>query len=105
MLRTDWTLKAILLLIALFLGCIALRPLVDPPATVLAQGGKFDYVYVISAGYLYKGSQGALLLDKRNGNMWFLPRTIDSYQNPIFGDPTFIVRVPLEKLDQNPPQQ
>ena len=42
----------------------------------------------------------ALLLDKRNGNVWFIPKGDDI--NISFRDPAFVVRIPLEKLDQAP---
>jgi hypothetical protein len=46
---------------------------------------------------LYKGQQGLLALDKRNANVWFIPKSNDQ-----FGDPVFVLRVPFEKLDQAP---
>jgi hypothetical protein len=102
MCHTDRTSKLILLVIALFLGLIALRPYVDPADKVLAQAAKFDHVYIVSSMFLYKGSDGLLLLDRRNGDIWFLPKATDIAHNVTFKDPMFIVRVPLEKLDQVP---
>jgi hypothetical protein len=47
--------------------------------------------------YLYKGVQGLLVLDRRNGNVWFIPKV-----NEVFQDPVFVVRMQFEKLDQAP---
>ena len=97
MLTPDRTLKAILLAIALFLGMIAVRPFLDPATKVLAQPARFDHVHIVSAGFLYKGQQGLLVMDRRNANVWFIPRKDDKFQDPIF-----VLRVPFEKLDQSP---
>ena len=97
MLRPDRTLKVILATIALFLGMIAIRPLFDPAVKVLAQASKFDHVYIVSPMFLYKGQQGLLVMDRRNANVWFIPKTNDQFQNPVF-----VIRVPFEKLDQAP---
>ena len=92
--KSDWTLKGILTIIALFLGMIAMRPFFDP-AKVMAQSAKFDHVYIVSPLFLYKGQQGLLLMDRRNANVWFMPKVDDRYQTPVF-----VFRVPFEKLDQ-----
>jgi hypothetical protein len=97
MVRIDATVKGILLAIAIFLGIIALRPLVEPPATVQAQAAKFEHVFVISTLFLYKGQQGLLVMDRRNGNVWFIPKEADSFRDPIF-----VIRMQFEKLDQAP---
>ena len=95
--KTDWTLKAILATIALFLGMIALRPFVDPAIKVMAQAARFDHVFIVSPTFLYKGLQGILVLDRRNANVWFLPRVNEVYQAPVF-----IMQLPFDKLDQSP---
>jgi len=97
MIQSDWTLKSILLAIAVFLGILALGPLFHPAVNVQAQGARFDHVMIVATTFLYKGQQGLLLLDKRNGNVWFIPRSGDQFQ-----DAAFVVRVPFEKLDQAP---
>jgi len=99
MIRTGWLAHALLLAIAISLGSIALRPYVHPQ-TALAFSGKFDYVNIISPAYLYKGAQGVLLMDMRNGNVWFVGRGDE--MNPTYKDPVFVVRLPLDKLDQAP---
>jgi hypothetical protein len=96
--RTDIFTRVILLAIAVLLGVIALHPLFDPGITAQAQGAKFDHVVVVSAVFLYHGRQGLLLADKRNGNIWFMPRVDEKYIDPVF-----VMRLELEKLDR-PPQ-
>lgn len=93
--KPDRSLKAILMVIALFLGILALRPLFTPAISVQAQAARFDHVTIVSAMFLYKGQQGLLVLDRRNANVWFIPRVDDQFQNPVF-----VIRVPFEKLDQ-----
>jgi len=97
MLRIDWTFKATLLVIAIFLGMIAVRPFFEPNTKVLAQSARFDHVFIVSTVFLYKGGQGLLVLDRRNGNVWFIPKVNDSFQDPVF-----VVRMQFEKLDQAP---
>ncbi len=97
MTKGDWTLKVILSLIALFLGIIALPPLAQPPVNALAQSAKFDHVYIASTMFLYKGQQGLLVMDRRNANVWFIPKVEDQFQTPVF-----LLRLPFEKLDQAP---
>ena len=99
MFRMEWILKATLMIIALFIGIIAMRPYLTPEAAVIADSGRFDYVYVVSPAYIYNGRQGVLLLDKRNGNVWFLARYTDNMKL-VFGDPVLVAHIPLEKLDE-----
>jgi len=97
---SDWVLKVILLTIALLLGTVVLRPLFAPQARVSADAGQFDFVTIISPVFIYQGNQGVLLLDRRNGNVWFIGK---GNQTEIsFKDPVFVVRLPLERLNQAP---
>ena len=100
--RIDWTFRLVLATIAIFLALIALRPLVHPSREVLAQSARFDHILLVSPAYLYKGVQGILLLDKRNGNVWFIPKGNDMSQTPFSQNPTYIYRIPFEKLDEHP---
>jgi hypothetical protein len=68
----DSTLKMILLAIALLLAVLVLRLFFDPAATVSAQSARFDHVMIASTGFLYKGQQGMLVRDKRNGKRMVL---------------------------------
>ena len=97
MLKSGWILKATLMAIALFLGVIAIRPFFDPNASVLAQPAKFDHVFIVSTMFLYKGQQGLLVMDRRNANVWFIPKANDQFQDPVF-----MIRIPFEKLDKAP---
>src|SRR6266404_4919183 len=88
------------LLIALLLGIIALRPMITPEVKAAADSGQFDFVTIISPVYLYKGNQGVLLLDRRNGNVWFIGKGQE--MEISYKDPVFVVRLPLEKLKHPP---
>jgi hypothetical protein len=93
----DRSVKVILATIAFFLGMIAVRPLFEPSTTVLAQPARFDHVFIVSTVFIYKGQQGMLVMDRRNANVWFIPKLGDQFK-----DPTFVMRLPFEKLDQAP---
>ncbi|SRR5581483_690288 len=93
--------NAALLIIAILLSILALRPYLSPEIKAAADAARFDYVHVISPTYLYQGRQGILVLDKRNGNVWFIPK--GDNVNISFRDPVFVVRVPLEKLESAVP--
>jgi hypothetical protein len=100
--RIDWTFRIVLLMLTVFTGVIALRPLIYPPRDVLAQAARFDHINILSPTFLYKGAQGLLLMDKRNGNVWFIPKGNDTSQAPFSGAPAYIFRIPFEKLDSAP---
>ena len=89
------------LLIAFFLGLIALQMYLDRSPRIYADSGRFDYVQVLASPFAYNGNQGVLLLDKRNGNIWFLPKGQDMTKT-WFKDPVFLIRAPLEKLEEQP---
>ena len=95
--KIDKTVTFLLLAIAVFLGIIALRPLAEPGTSVLAQGPRFEHVSIASAAFLYKGEQGLLVWDRRNANVWFIPK-----RNDAFGKPVFMLRLPFDQLDQAP---
>jgi len=101
MFGSDRICKTALLSIAVFLGMIAVRPYLSPETKVAADSGRYDYASVISAAFLYQGKQGILLLDKRNGNVWFIARNGDN-MTVTFADPVMLIHVPLEKLDEQP---
>jgi hypothetical protein len=95
MIKNDFALKVILSLITVFLGVLALRPYVAPNQMVEAQTARFEHVFIASSVFLYKGQQGMLVLDKRNGNVWFFPKV-----NDTFRDPVFVMRLEFEKIDR-----
>ena len=99
MYASDRILKLMLLFIAVLLAMIAARPYFVPEMAVIGDSGRFDYLTVVSPAYIYNGRQGVLLMDKRNGNVWFLGRYTDNMK-VTFGDPLFVAHVPLEKVDE-----
>jgi hypothetical protein len=101
MYQVDKVARTALILVALLLAVIASQLWLRNEVAVSADSGRYDYVSIVSPMFLYKGNQGVLLLDKRNGNVWFVAKSQD--MNISFKDPVLVVRFPLEKLDQ-PPQ-
>jgi hypothetical protein len=95
--KTDWTLRALLLAIVALLGLPVLKPFFETPPIVSAQSSRFDHVLIAATVFLYKGQQGMLVLDKRNGNVWFFPRVNEGFQDPVF-----VMRLQFEKIDQDP---
>jgi hypothetical protein len=83
-------------LIVLFLAMTLIRPMYLPQVTASADSATFDHVHVVAPLFLYKGKQGLLLLDKRNGNVWFVGK--EGELDLKYGDPVFITHIPLEKL-------
>lgn len=83
--KVDWFAKLLLLVIAVFLGVIALRPYIAPPSAE-AQSGDAHPFYVEPGVAMLRapdGSQQALgkvVVDMRNGNVWGFPTyTQDPY--------------------------
>src|SRR3954453_7023332 len=97
--RMNRVLSTVVIIIGLIVAVIAFQayPL---RSTAYADSGTFDYVYVISPAYLYKGNQGVLALDKRNGNIWFFGKS--NSLDVTYHDPVLITRLPLEKLNAAP---
>lgn len=92
--------KLLLPIIAGLLGMIVVRSYLVPEMKVAAESGRFDYINVVSPAYIYNGRQGVLLLDKRNGNVWFLEKYAPDNTKVSFRDPVFVAHVPLEKVDE-----
>ena len=88
----------LLSLIVLLLAFIALRPYGPLERTASADSGRFDYIHCITPVFLYKGKQGLLLLDKRNGNVWFVAKS-DAAAELSYGAPVLLTQIPLEKLE------
>ncbi len=76
--KPDWFVKCLLLLIAVLLGVIALRPAFEPPP-VLAQAPEIYPFYVEPGTATIRapdGTQevlGKVFIDLRNGNIWGFP--------------------------------
>jgi len=92
------SLQTVLWLVVLLLGVIAFRPLYDPAVSAFASEARFDHVQLVAGMFLYNGKQGLLLIDKRNGNAWFIAKR-DEW-NLKWCEPVLVTRIPLEKLDQ-----
>ena len=90
----------VLFLILFLMGAGAFRPDGTLVQTVHAQDARFDHITIVSPLYLHQGQEGLLLLDKRNGNVWFMPRKNQSQGS--YDNPRFLFRVPFEQLDSQP---
>jgi hypothetical protein len=76
--RIDWFVKFLLLVIAIFLGLIALRPYVAPPPVQAQAGGGYPLHFEPSAVWLPSPNGGApvvgkVVIDLRNGKIWGFP--------------------------------
>jgi hypothetical protein len=98
------TTRILLAVIATLLVVIALELRTARPPAVYADSSRFDHVQIVATSFVFGGNTGLLALDKRNGNVWFIPRGQDM-EKTWFKDPVFVIRVPFEKLDQPPPTQ
>ena len=87
-----------ILFLVLLLALNLTRPVYLPPVTAAADSATFEHVHVVAPLFLYKGKQGLLLLDKRNGNVWFVGK--EDELDLKYGDPVLVTRIPLEKLNQ-----
>jgi hypothetical protein len=81
----DWGVKSLLLVIAVSLSAIALRPYLAPPV-VKAQSGDAHEVYVEPGTVMLRAPDGSrqvlgkVVVDLRNGNVWGFPTmTQDPY--------------------------
>jgi hypothetical protein len=86
--KMDGLVKTLLLLIAIFLGIIAFRPAIVPPA-VKAQSSD-GYPFYIEPGVTMlrtpDGSRqvyGKVVVDLRNGKVWGFPTTTQDAPYPV----------------------
>lgn len=76
--KIDTYVKCLLLVIAVFLGIIALHPYLAPPA-VMAQSGDGHGLYVEPGVAMLRAPDGSrqvlgkVVIDMRNGNIWGFP--------------------------------
>ena len=101
MYKSDCIVRTTLLAIAVLLGLLVLRAYLTPEIGVLADSSRVDHLNIVSSMFVYQGKQGLLVLDKRNGNVWFIIKS-NIAGSISFGEPQFVIRVPLEKLDEAP---
>jgi hypothetical protein len=107
--KTSTYLAALLTLITLFLGIIALRPMLRP-APVFADS-EFNFLYVEPKTTLLRnpdGSQqveGKVMIDMRNGDIWGFPTLsatgypVDTLNTkPPVSDPIYLGRFNFAKM-------
>jgi len=76
--KIDWFVRLLLLVIAISLGAIALRPYLAPPA-VRAQSGEVSPFYVEPGTAMLRAPDGSrqvlgkVVIDMRNGSIWGFP--------------------------------
>ena len=110
--KIDWVVKSLLLIIAVSLSVIALRPYVAPPAA-MAQSGNAHAVYVEPGTVLLRAPDGSrqvlgkVIFDLRNGNVWGFPTlTPDPYPStgsqttPQTSHPFLLGKFALADLDK-----
>jgi hypothetical protein len=105
--RSTWVLCILLLVSGLCVGLAAVavpgfrsagHPYTHAEQAALAIAGSLDNVNVVSTMIWHKGNQGMLVVDMPTGNVWFIgwkPKEIAG-----FGEPVFIAKLPLDKIDQ-----
>ncbi len=87
--RFDWLTKVLLLAVAVFLGILAFRPVVQPQR-VFAQDST-PYPFHIEPGTVTlrkpDGTQtwGKIVVDMRNGNVWGFPIKAQNTPYPTYG--------------------
>ncbi len=81
--RNDRAVKTLLLVIAVSLAAIAVRPYIAPPP-VFAQSGDAYSIYIEPGTTLLRAPDGSrqlmgkVVIDLRNGNVWGFPTLSDS---------------------------
>ena len=85
--RSDLYTKCVLTIIAVFLGILALRPLVRP-ARASAQSSDYPYLFVEPRTTTLRKPdgttqvEGKVFIDMRNGNVWGFP-TLSTAPYPV----------------------
>jgi hypothetical protein len=110
--KTDWAVKSMLLVIAISLSAIALRPYMAPTA-VMAQSSDAHDVYVEPGTFMLRAPDGSrqvlgkVVVDLRNGNVWGFPTlTPDPYPStgsqttPQTSHPFLLGRFALADMDK-----
>lgn len=80
--KIDGLVKFLLLVIAIFLGVIALRPYVAPRIVEAQSGGAHPIYVEPGAVELYaqngRNVMGRIVIDLRNGNVWGFPEFLET---------------------------
>ncbi|MDR3674726.1 MAG: hypothetical protein P4N24_04510 [Acidobacteriota bacterium] len=110
--KIDWFVKFLLLVIAIFLGVIALRPYMAPPKVEAQSGGVYP-LYIepgevrIGAPDGVHGAIGKLVIDRRNGNVWGfpgfdqVPRPLgESSSTPLVSHPFLVGKYAFADVDK-----
>ena len=107
--KIDWFVKSLLLLIALFLGIIALRPYVAPPVVQAQAAEGYPIHFEPGAVWLPDGHgnnvPGRVVEDLRNGNIWGFPGftqdTFDTFDKSLpTSHPVLLGKYALTDLDK-----
>jgi len=92
--KLDTFSKVLLVLIALFLGIIALSPYIGGRSAYADPGAKFDYVQVW--GNL--PGHGLLLFDTRDGSLWeYWPNALEGKTKPEYAGKLTELGEPIAK--------
>jgi hypothetical protein len=87
--KLDWFVKSLLLVIAVLLGVVAFRPILQP-APVMAQDGS-PYPFHIEQGIVSLRKSdgtttwGKIAVDMRNGDVWGFPMQAQNTPYPVYG--------------------
>jgi hypothetical protein len=93
--KMDWSVKLLLLVIAIATATIALRPYLAPPPVQAQNNGPYPF-YIEPGTVMLRAPDGSrsvlgrVVIDMRNGNVWGFPTTTpDTY--------------PSDRVSRNPP--
>lgn len=87
--KLDWFVKSVLVLIVIFLGIVAFRPIAQPPL-VMAQSGQ-PYPFWIEQGTVSlkkpdgNVTWGKVVVDLRTGDVWGFPMKAQNTPYPVYG--------------------
>ncbi len=86
--RFDWLTKVILTVIAIFLGVLAFRPVVQPQPVMAQNGGSYSFQILEGMVTLRKadGTQtwGKVAVDMRTGDVWGFPMKQQNTPYPVY---------------------
>lgn len=89
--KLDGLVKFLLLVIAIFLGVIALHPYLTPPAVQAQSGGAHPIYVEPGAVMLYaqngRNVMGRIVIDLRNGNVWGFPEFLEDSPQEFLMNP------------------
>lgn len=87
--RSDWSIKLLLLAIAVFLGVLAFRPVAHPEPVFAQDGTAYSFQIMQGMVTLRKsdGTQtwGKVAVDMRTGDIWGFPMPAQNTPYPVYG--------------------